>query len=192
MVILIGEVIIEFLANLENHLKEMRKSLNVNDIKELIESINNSESIFIMGAGRSGFVAKSFAMRLMHLGYSVYVVGETVTPKIKKQDLLIAISGSGETTSVLNIAMKAKSMVGSKIAVLTSNRNSNLAKLADVVVVLKGKIKTEKDERLSKLAPLGTMFELTSMIFLDALIAELLSLKGLDEENLRERHAILE
>ncbi len=192
MVILIGEVIIEFLANLENHLKEMRKSLDVNDIKELIESINNSESIFIMGAGRSGFVAKSFAMRLMHLGYSVYVVGETVTPKIKKQDLLIAISGSGETTSVLNIAMKAKSMVGSKIAVLTSNRNSNLAKLADVVVVLKGKIKTEKDERLSKLAPLGTMFELTSMIFLDALIAELLSLKGLDEENLRERHAILE
>jgi 6-phospho-3-hexuloisomerase len=192
VVILIGEVIIEFLANLENHLKEMRKSLDVNDIKELIESINNSESIFIMGAGRSGFVAKSFAMRLMHLGYSVYVVGETVTPKIKKQDLLIAISGSGETTSVLNIAMKAKSMVGSKIAVLTSNRNSNLAKLADVVVVLKGKIKTEKDERLSKLAPLGTMFELTSMIFLDALIAELLSLKGLDEENLRERHAILE
>jgi 6-phospho-3-hexuloisomerase len=145
-----------------------------------------------MGAGRSGFVAKSFAMRLMHLGYSVYVVGETVTPKIKKQDLLIAISGSGETTSVLNIAMKAKSIVGSKIAVLTSNKNSSLAKLSDVVVLLKGKVKTEKDDKIARLAPLGTMFELTSMIFLDALVAELLSLRGLDEENLRERHAILE
>jgi 6-phospho-3-hexuloisomerase len=88
--------------------------------------------------------------------------------------------------------MKAKSIVGSKIAVLTSNKNSSLAKLSDVVVLLKGKVKTEKDDKIARLAPLGTMFELTSMIFLDALVAELLSLRGLDEENLRERHAILE
>ncbi len=192
MVILTGKLIIEFLENLEQHIRQMRESLDIEKIEELIEIINNSENIFIMGAGRSGFVAKSFAMRLMHLGYSVYVVGETVTPKIKKQDLLIAISGSGETTSVLNIAMKAKSIVGSKIAVLTSNKNSSLAKLSDVVVLLKGKVKTEKDDKIARLAPLGTMFELTSMIFLDALVAELLSLRGLDEENLRERHAILE
>jgi 6-phospho-3-hexuloisomerase len=192
VVILTGKLIIEFLENLEQHIRQMRESLDIEKIEELIEIINNSENIFIMGAGRSGFVAKSFAMRLMHLGYSVYVVGETVTPKIKKQDLLIAISGSGETTSVLNIAMKAKSIVGSKIAVLTSNKNSSLAKLSDVVVLLKGKVKTEKDDKIARLAPLGTMFELTSMIFLDALVAELLSLRGLDEENLRERHAILE
>lgn len=146
----------------------------------------------MIGAGRSGFVAKAFAMRLMHLGYSVYVVGETVTPKIKEDDLLIAISGSGETTSVINITMKAKSIVGSKIAAITNNVNSTLARMSDVVVVLKGKVKTERNEQISRLAPLGTMFELTSLVFLDGLIAELLSIKGLKEKDLEERHAILE
>lgn len=192
MIVLTGELISEFLRNLENHIRNLREELDTSQIEQLIKSINSSKNIFIMGAGRSGFVAKAFAMRLMHLGYSVYVVGETVTPKIKKDDLLIAISGSGETSSVINIAMKAKSMVGSKVAALTSNRNSSLAKLSDVVVTLKGKVKTEKDEKISKLAPLGTMFELTSLIFLDALVAELLNMKGLDEEDLKERHAILE
>ncbi|RLI83656.1 6-phospho-3-hexuloisomerase [Archaeoglobales archaeon] len=192
MIVLTGELILEFLKNLENHLRNLREELDISQVEELIASINSSQNIFIMGAGRSGFVAKAFAMRLMHLGYSVYVVGETVTPKIKKEDLLIAISGSGETSSVINIAMKAKSMVGSKVAALTSNRNSNLARLSDVVVTLKGKVKTEKDEKIAKLAPLGTMFELTSLIFLDALVAELLNMKGLNEEDLKERHAILE
>ncbi|AGK60200.1 3-hexulose-6-phosphate isomerase [Archaeoglobus sulfaticallidus PM70-1] len=192
MVVLTGEMILEFLETLENHIRELRTSIDMESVGKLIESIVSSRSIFIMGAGRSGFVAKSFAMRLMHLGYNVYVVGETTTPKIKKDDLLITISGSGETSSVVNITMKAKSMVGSKIAVITSSPNSSLAKMSDVVVVIKGKVKTEKDDRISKLAPLGTMFELTSMIFLDALVAELLNIKGLTEDNLKEKHAILE
>jgi len=190
--ILTGEMIIEFLKNLENHIKTLREELDLDQIQELINTINNSRNIFVIGAGRSGFVAKAFAMRLMHLGYSVYVVGETVTPKIKEDDLLIAISGSGETTSVINITMKAKSIVGSKIAAITNNVNSTLARMSDVVVVLKGKVKTERNEQISRLAPLGTMFELTSLVFLDGLIAELLSIKGLKEKDLEERHAILE
>ncbi len=192
MKILTGEMIIEFLKNLENHIKTLREELDLDQIQELINTINNSRNIFVIGAGRSGFVAKAFAMRLMHLGYSVYVVGETVTPKIKEDDLLIAISGSGETTSVINITMKAKSIVGSKIAAITNNVNSTLARMSDVVVVLKGKVKTERNEQISRLAPLGTMFELTSLVFLDGLIAELLSIKGLKEKDLEERHAILE
>lgn len=187
-----GEMFIKFLQKIEEHIKILQREIDLNQVKEMIDVIENSESIFVMGAGRSGFIAKAFAMRLMHLGYNVYVVGETVTPRIGKNDVLIAISGSGETTSVVNISRKAKEIVNSKIIAVTNNKNSTLAKLSDVVVLLKGKIKTERNEEIAKIAPLGTMFELTAMIFLDAIIAELMAIKHLTEKDLEAKHAVLE
>jgi 6-phospho-3-hexuloisomerase len=185
-------MLIRFLDTLENHIRNIKNDLDINRIQEFIEAIENARSIFVMGAGRSGFVAKAFAMRLMHLGYNVYVVGETVTPRIKKEDLLIAISGSGETTSVVNISRKAKEMIGSKLVAITQNKNSTLAKMSDIVVLLKGKTKTEKNDEIAKLAPLGTMFELTALIFLDGLVAEIMNMKNLTEKDLEDRHAVLE
>lgn len=45
---------------------------------------------------------------------------------------------------------------------ITQRKNSTLANMSDVVIVLKGKNKYENHE-LSKLAPLGTLFELTDI-----------------------------
>lgn len=56
--------------------KILRRTLK--KIDEFIFALEDAKNIFVMGAGRSGFVAKAFAMRLMHLGYNVYVVGKTV------------------------------------------------------------------------------------------------------------------
>ncbi len=189
---MIGEQMLKFLDTIEKQIDSLKRNLNFEEIERAINAIQNAEKIFVMGAGRSGFVAKAFAMRLMHCGFNVYVVGETVTPRIRKNDLLIAISGSGETTSVVNISKKAKELIGSKLLAVTSNKESTLAKLADIVLYIRAKIKTERDEELSKIAPLGTMFELTVMIFLDALIAELMSLRNLTEKDLENRHAVLE
>lgn len=188
----VGEMFIKFLQKIEEHIQMLKREVDLSQVKEMIDVIENSKSIFVMGAGRSGFIAKAFAMRLMHLGYNVYVVGETVTPRIGKNDVLIAISGSGETTSVVNISRKAKEIVNSKIIAVTNNKNSTLAKFSDVVVLLKGKIKTERNEEIAKIAPLGTMFELTAMIFLDAIIAELMAIKHLTEKDLEAKHAVLE
>ncbi len=189
---LVGEMLIKFLDTLEKHVRSVKNELDMAKVQELIDAIEGARSIFVMGAGRSGFVAKAFAMRLMHLGYNVYVVGETVTPRIKKEDLLIAISGSGETTSVVNISRKAKELIGSKLVAITQNKDSTLAKMSDIVVLLKGKTKTERNDEIAKIAPLGTMFELTALIFLDGLVAELMKLKNLTEKDLEARHAVLE
>ncbi len=189
---LVGEMLVKFLDTLEKHVKSVKNELDMARVQELIDAIENARSIFVMGAGRSGFVAKAFAMRLMHLGYNVYVVGETVTPRIKKEDLLIAISGSGETTSVVNISRKAKELIGSKLVAITQNKDSTLAKMSDIVVLLKGKTKTERNDEIAKIAPLGTMFELTALIFLDGLVAELMKIKNLTEKDLEARHAVLE
>ncbi|HIP25950.1 MAG TPA: 6-phospho-3-hexuloisomerase [Archaeoglobus profundus] len=187
-------MLIRFLDRLENHIKTIKNELDLDKVKELINAIEEAERIFVIGAGRSGIIAKAFAMRLMHLGYNVYVVGETVTPRIKENDLLIAISGSGETTSVVSISKKAKEMIGSRLATITQNKNSTLAKISDIVVLLKGKTKIEinNSDEISRLAPLGTLFELTALIFLDGLVAELMNLRNLTEKDLESRHAILE
>nr|1VIM_A Chain A, Hypothetical protein AF1796 [Archaeoglobus fulgidus]1VIM_B Chain B, Hypothetical protein AF1796 [Archaeoglobus fulgidus]1VIM_C Chain C, Hypothetical protein AF1796 [Archaeoglobus fulgidus]1VIM_D Chain D, Hypothetical protein AF1796 [Archaeoglobus fulgidus] len=183
--------LLRFLEVVSEHIKNLRNHIDLETVGEMIKLIDSARSIFVIGAGRSGYIAKAFAMRLMHLGYTVYVVGETVTPRITDQDVLVGISGSGETTSVVNISKKAKD-IGSKLVAVTGKRDSSLAKMADVVMVVKGKMKQERDEILSQLAPLGTMFELTAMIFLDALVAEIMMQKHLTEKDLEARHAVLE
>ena len=73
------------------------KLLEEKQVEKLLKVIVDSNKILIVGQGRSGLVGRAFAMRLMHLGLSVYVVGETITPSIEMGDLLFAISGSGRT-----------------------------------------------------------------------------------------------
>ncbi len=187
-----GETLLRFLEVVSEHIRNLKNHIDMESVERMIEAIDGSESIFVIGAGRSGYIAKAFAMRLMHLGYTVYVVGEAVTPRIKREDALIAISGSGETSSVVNISRKAKEVIGSQLIAVTGKRDSTLARMADVVVLIKGKLKNERDDALSQLAPLGTMFELTTMVFLDALIAELMMRKQLTEKDLEARHAVLE
>ncbi|WP_255556640.1 SIS domain-containing protein [Methylococcus sp. Mc7] len=69
-------------------------------------------------------------MRLMHGGYDVFVVGEIVTPSIRKGDLLIVISGSGETETMLAFTKKAKEQ-GANIALISTRDSSSLGDLAD-------------------------------------------------------------
>ena len=186
------ETLLKFIDLFSEHLKNLKNYIDLESVEKMIDAIESSKAVFVVGAGRSGYIAKAFAMRLMHLGYTVYVVGETVTPRITKDDVLIAISGSGETISVVNISKKAKEVIGSKLIAVTGNESSTLAKSADIVVLIRAKIKTVKDEVISQLAPLGTMFELTAMVFLDALISELMFRKKLTEKDLEARHAVLE
>src|SRR5207247_11082074 len=53
-----------------------------------------SRRILVLGVGRSGLIGRAFAMRLMHLDFSVYVRGGTIPPAIGKGDLVKAISGT--------------------------------------------------------------------------------------------------
>ncbi|WP_143800270.1 SIS domain-containing protein, partial [Oenococcus oeni] len=79
-------------------LQEITTVMDDVDEKQLqaVEKIISKEKrIFVLGAGRSGLMAKGFAMRLMHIGYTVYVIGETITPSIAAGDVLVSVSGSG-------------------------------------------------------------------------------------------------
>jgi 6-phospho-3-hexuloisomerase len=170
-------------------------------IEQFEDIIIASKNVFVTGAGRSGLAAKAFAMRLMHLGISAYVVGETISPAIYEDDCIIAISGSGETNTIVSAAKIAKSR-GAKVLAVTSYPESSLGQLADGYIFVKGRTKQEVDDEnymkrqihgnYTSLTPLGTAFELTTLVFLDAIVSELMEKMQQTESDLKNRHAVLE
>lgn len=84
-------------------IEELNRSVDLisdEEAERLVDCILESKKVFVAGAGRSGFMVKSFAIRMMHMGLDAYVVSETVTPNLEKKDILIIGSGSGETKSL--------------------------------------------------------------------------------------------
>lgn len=186
--------ILENIQNAEEYLDEE----SIEKFEDIIIGANN---VFVTGAGRSGLAAKAFAMRLMHLGLSSYVVGETISPAINEDDCIVAISGSGETNTIVSAAKIAKAR-GSKVLAVTSYDTSTLAGLADGILLVKGRTKQEVDDEnymkrqihgnYTSLTPLGTAFELTTLVFLDAIVSELMEKMEQTESDLKARHTVLE
>jgi len=178
-----------------NHLRD-------EEIDAFIQEILAADRIYVMGAGRSGLVAKAFAMRLMHIGFTAFVVGETITPAMRQNDLLVIFSGSGRTKTIADIAETAEE-IGGRIALITSNRESRIGKLADAMVIIENQRDEIRDETAEfevrqmtgehkSFAPLGTLFETASMVFADACISQLMEVSMVDENELKNRHANIE
>ena len=125
----------------------------------------------------------------MHLGLTVFVVGESTTPSIKKGDLLIAISGSGETDLTYEIVKNAKD-AGSSVCLLTVNPNSRIANISDLIIEIKAKTKFGKGRK--SIQPLGTLFEQSAQIYLDTCIILLMQKLKKSEESMRKKHTTLE
>ena len=158
-----------------------------NSAAKLKGLVDQAGRIFVGGAGRSGLVSRFFAMRLVHSGYQVSMVGEVVTPAMKDGDLLVVISGSGGTKTLLPILETAKAK-GGKIAVISMKSSSAMSDLADLTV----QIGNDDSFPLTKGMPMGTTFELSTLIYLEAVIGEIIFDKDLTEEGMRAIHANLE
>jgi len=188
------------MKDISEHVLNVADILKLEQVRGFVDAMIGANKIFIYGAGRSGLVGKAFAMRLMHLDFNVYVVGETITPAFEPGDLLIAISGSGETTSIVDAAKIAKKE-GGKVVALTSYSDSPLGRLADVTVEIPGRTKANVPTdyiarqmltRYRWIAPMGTLFEDSTMIFLDGVIALLMATFQKTEKDMKKKHATLE
>jgi len=153
----------------------------------LTRMLDSAGRIFVSGAGRSGLICKFFAMRLMHSGYDVSVVGEIVTPSIKRGDLLIVISGSGETEQLVAFAKRARE-VRADVLLITAKAGSTIGDMADAVFQI------GQSEQYGKVQgmPMGTVFELSTLFFLESWVSHIIHEKGIAEEDMRSRHANLE
>jgi len=190
----------EIVSGAKKAIEEMDEKQVESMIQMILEA--KDKKIFVVGMGRSGFVGRAFALRLMNLGFNVYFLGETITPAAGKDDLVIAISGTGMTKLVVSATSVAKE-VGARVIAVTSYKDSQLGQLADQLVLVRGRTRTgwpREEDYLSRqilgerepLSPLGSIFENNCMVFLDGLIVELMYRMKMNENDLKMRHATIE
>ncbi|WP_171075181.1 6-phospho-3-hexuloisomerase [Nonomuraea basaltis] len=166
-------------------LEEVRNAVmavDPNAVAKLLAAIDAAPAVYFDGRGRSGLVARALAMRWMHLGLRVYVAGETVTPAIGADDLLICLSGSGRTSGPLASAGIARAQ-GARVGVLTGDPDSPLAAAADLVVVVPG---VERDQQP------GSLFDQACLVLGDAMCGTFQHASAIPPTALNQRHANLQ
>lgn len=182
----------EYTIEVIKELEQTLSHISADDAERLLKIIIASKKILVAGAGRSGLAMKAFAMRLAHMGFKSYVVGETITPHFEQGDLLLIGSGSGETGSLVCMAEKAKK-IGGSIALITILPESSIGRLADVTIKIPAPTpKATGAEAWVSIQPMGSLFEQSLLIFLDSVILKLMEEMTNDSANMFKRHANLE
>jgi len=190
-----------FMEQMAESIRKTAVMLDQRDASTFFQRILTSRRIYIAGAGRSGIISRAFAIRLLHLGFDVYVVGETITPALRPGDTLVVFSGSGETHTMATFCTTVREL-GGFICLVTASPDSTIGRLADCVVNLgdlTGYYRKETatfEERqvtgqyrsvASAFAPLGTLFETDALVFSDAVISALMVAKSEDAGELKGR-----
>lgn len=177
----------------EEIIKELQHSvsqLSDGDAEQMADLLLRSGKVFVAGAGRSGLMGRAFAMRLMHAGIEAYVVGETITQGIGKEDVLVLGSGSGETKGLISMAEKAK-MLGAVVVAVTVTPESTIGQLADYTIKLSGSPKDQSGS-YSTIQPMASLFEQTMLVFYDAVILRMMEKTGQTTTQMFGKHANLE
>ncbi|WP_434399791.1 6-phospho-3-hexuloisomerase [Planococcus sp. 11815] len=160
------------------------------EASRLVTAMAQVDKIFVAGGGRSGFMAKAFVMRMVHMGLTAYVVGETVTPSLLENDLFIVGSGSGETGSLIAMTEKAKT-IGATVAAVTTNPDSSIGKLADLHITIPAQAKAEGASGKS-IQPMGSLFEQSLLVVYDALVLTYMEQYHITADAMFGTHANLE
>jgi 6-phospho-3-hexuloisomerase len=171
-------------------LKRTLLSLSEGQIQTAIESLLSARRVFFVGAGRSRLALEMAAMRMMHLGLTVYVAGEVVTPAIERGDLLVVASGSGTTAGPLRAAQVAKG-AGAGVLAITTAPDSPLGTLASAVVTVPAAVK-HGDRGALSIQYAGALFEQTVLMLMDTVFHEMWQRRSQSAEELWKRHANLE
>lgn len=193
----------DFSDNLEKIIESVEQAVGgvaESNTEQVVDRLSQASSIFVFGAGRSGLVGKAFAMRLVHLGKTVHFIGDSTAPSITHNDVLIVISGSGKTSSV-HLLTKAASQQGATVVCVTSDAESPIGQLASIVVEIP--IKRESSQENDYLArqlvakeitptPMGTLFELSAMLYCDTLVPVLMEKLHISETFMKKKHSNLE
>lgn len=203
----------DILKSQYNEIKEFRDIILTGNNRHFDNG--NESTIFLAGSGRSGFVAKFFAMRLMHLGFHAYVFGETLVPPVSDGDIILFISKSGgenavtdsiESSKLENIRKSKNSpsknnmiFENVKIISICGSFDCYLATHSDAKIVIEAKRDRTKDKNEceilnslnfnhDELVIMGTGFEDSALLILDALVVEMMNNLGLCEKDLENNH----
>jgi len=176
-----------------DELRQHSEKIDSQQLEQYVNEIAAAKRIYVAGAGRSGLAIRAFAMRLMHLGKNVYMLGDVTTPHTQVGDLLLIGSGSGETKSLVSAGEKAISC-GMRVALNTMDDSSTLAKLSNVMIVLPGASQKVLDDtkKVQSIQPMGSSYEQLSLLVYDAIILALMERLEQSNDEMFMRHANIE
>lgn len=151
----------------------------------------SSKKVFWIGAGLSGIIASMHAMRFQHLGYNIHLQDDWRFRK--KNDIIVAISGSGSTpftNGFMSEAKKKKMITVGFTSIIDSEFGSNI----DLLVKVPGRMDPDSwYNRMSESKPfIETQFEFAVAIVIESIIAQLAVHKGITETEMKGRHANIE
>jgi 6-phospho-3-hexuloisomerase len=142
----------------------------------------SKKNVIGIGAGRMGYSLRAHIMRLSHIGYNAFFIGDTTLPRIDSNSIVVINSSSGETPTNILYAQQA-SRVGSFIITVTSNKESSIAKLSDFVV---------ETPKLESHQLMKTIYEQYSYILFDYVSESVVTNLKLDRNAIKHNHSILE
>ncbi|PZQ97032.1 MAG: MurR/RpiR family transcriptional regulator [Cereibacter sphaeroides] len=115
-----------------------RHKLDMNQVNEAVELIQNARSLEIFGFGASAIVAQDFQQKFPLLGVPCHATMDShqqlmAASMMKPGDVAVAISNTGETLSIVELARLAREQ-GAKVISITGSSMTALANYSDILI----------------------------------------------------------
>ena len=179
----------------ETVLQEHKRVFAAQELPQLesfIKVIAAAQRVFIVGAGREGIAARSFAMRLMHLGKEVHWVWDDTTPGMKPGDLYLAVDGSGKIGHIDYLTEQAAA-TGATVGIITGDPNQRIPQSADHLLFIPAAVYKGTDPRVvPSIQPMGNLFEQHLFLLFDVMVMLLRDEMGLTYQQMESRHRNIE
>lgn len=168
-------------------LEELKKSVSLDSLTEALDLMQNAKGrIIITGMGKSGHIGRKIAASLASTGTPSFFVHPAEASHgdlgmITEDDIVVAISNSGESKELIDILNYCKRF-GITIISITKNPNSSLGKAGNVVLTL---------PNIGEACPLGlapTSSTTATLVLGDILTVGLIERKGFSKEDFNDRH----
>ena len=166
-------------------LTDVLKAVPDSETDPFLQALVGARRVFMYGVGRSGLVARMFGMRLVHLGRESTIVGDTTTPAIRADDLLVVCSRTGQSPILLH-AVDLAHREGAKAAAVVGMQGTPLAQAADLVVRIP--IEVARSEQRQ---PMGSLFEQALLLYLDRMVLRLMDALKRTVEDMERIHSNL-
>jgi 6-phospho-3-hexuloisomerase len=151
----------------------------------------NGSHLFCLGSGMSSVVASMAAARFQHLGMQLQSAYDWRFRR--RNDVLLVVSGSGQTTTTIDFVRSAKES-GMRVIGFTSYPDSPLGWSSDIVIGVPGRENraSNYERPIAELELISPVFEYTCAVVLDSIVAELSERLSITEESMKREHANIE
>lgn len=138
------------LANKVAELTQTVSMMNSENLQDILKRINNAQNVLFAAVGNTVPVAMDGAYKLNQIGISavstpVWETQLAYSYNLSPDDVVIAISNSGESTGVINILEAAKQKKATTISI-TNSEKSTIAKISDYHITTATREKLFLDE----------------------------------------------